>query len=197
MHEKRGIFLDYNSMLRVGVISSTHGVKGEVKVFPTTDDNERFKVLKTCYIDVSGKEEGLLPVNVEGVKFFKNMVILKFKEFNNINDIEKYRNKDILVTREDAVKLNEGEYFVYDLIGSKVMSEGVCIGELSEILATAANDVFVVKANENINDIPSELRGGKEIKKGTEILLPRIPSVVTAIDDKEKIITVTVPKGLI
>ncbi|MBO7358144.1 MAG: 16S rRNA processing protein RimM, partial [Lachnospiraceae bacterium] len=122
---------------------------------------------------------------------------LKFKEFNNINDIEKYRNKDILVTREDAVKLNEGEYFVYDLIGSKVMSEGVCIGELSEILATAANDVFVVKANENINEIPSELRGGKEIKKGTEILLPRIPSVVTAIDDKEKIITVTVPKGLI
>ena len=198
MHEKRGIFLDYDSMLRVGVISSTHGVKGEVKVFPTTDDNERFKALKTCYIDVSGKEEGLLPVNVEGVKFFKNMVILKFKEFNNINDIEKYRNKDLLVTREDAVKLNEGEYFVYDLIGSKaVTSEGLCIGELSEILATAANDVFVIKVNENINKLPTQVKGNKEIKAGTELLLPRIPSVVTAIDDKEKIITVSVPKGLI
>ncbi|MBR6396978.1 MAG: 16S rRNA processing protein RimM, partial [Lachnospiraceae bacterium] len=125
-------------------------------------------------------------------------VILKFKEFNNINDIEKYRNKDLLVTREDAVKLNEGEYFVYDLIGSKaVTSEGLCIGELSEILATAANDVFVIKVNENINKLPTQVKGNKEIKAGTELLLPRIPSVVTAIDDKEKIITVSVPKGLI
>ena len=190
--------MDYNSMLRVGVISSTHGVRGEVKVFPTTDDNERFKVLKKCYIDVNGKSEGLLPVTVKSVKFFKNMVILGFEEFGNVDDIVKYRNKDLLITREDAVPLAEGEYFVYDLIGSRVVTEeGIEIGELSEILGTAANDVFVVKCSEGINEIDQKLRGGKEVKVGKELLLPRIPSVVTSIDDKEKVVTVSIPKGII
>ena len=73
--------------LRVGVISSTHGVRGEVKVYPTTDDVNRFKKLKTVILD-TGREQ--MTLSIESVKFFKNMVILKFKEFNNINDIEKY-----------------------------------------------------------------------------------------------------------
>lgn len=77
--------------LRVGVISSTHGVKGEVKVFPTTDDAKRFNDLKQVLLD-TGKEE--LTLEIEGVKFFKKMVILKFKEFNNINEAEKYKGKD-------------------------------------------------------------------------------------------------------
>ena len=83
--------------LRVGVITSTHGVRGEVKVFPTTDDAKRFKKLKHVMID-TGKE--LKPMEIEQVKFFKNMVIVKFKGFDNINDIEIYKNKDILITRE-------------------------------------------------------------------------------------------------
>ena len=89
-------------VLRVGVITSTHGIRGEVKVFPTTDDPLRFKKLKKCVID--GKREQVA-VTVSSVKFFKQFVILKFKEFDDINDIEKYTKCDLLVSREDAVKL--------------------------------------------------------------------------------------------
>ena len=78
-------------LLRVGVITTTHGVRGEVKVFPTTDDPQRFKKLKKVILD-TGKEQ--LDLEVQSVKFFKNLVILKFKEFDNINDVEKYKNAD-------------------------------------------------------------------------------------------------------
>ena len=83
-------------MLRVGVITSTHGIRGEVKVFPTTDDPLRFKKLKKCVID--GKREQVA-VTVSSVKFFKQFVILKFKEFDDINDIEKYTKCDLLVSK--------------------------------------------------------------------------------------------------
>ena len=83
-----------DDMLRVGVISSTHGVRGEVKVYPTTDDVNRFKKLKTVILDLGRGEQ--MTLNIESVKFFKNMVILKFKEFNNINEIEKYKGRDLL-----------------------------------------------------------------------------------------------------
>ena len=74
-----------NDMLRVGVITSTHGVRGEVKVFPTTDDAARFKTLERVYVD-TGRE--LKPLEIQNVKFFKNMVILKFKDYDNMNQVE-------------------------------------------------------------------------------------------------------------
>ena len=89
--------------LRVGVISSTHGLKGEVKVFPTTDDPERFRDLKQVFLD-TGKE--YLPLKITGVRFFKNQVILKFKEFQDINEVERYRGRDLLITRDKAVPLD-------------------------------------------------------------------------------------------
>ena len=104
-------------LLRVGVITSTHGVRGEVKVFPTTDDAGRFKQLKEVLID-TGKEHK--PMEVEHVKFFKNMVIVKFKGYDNINDIEIYKGRDLLVTRENAVKLAPNENFIADMIGLAV-----------------------------------------------------------------------------
>ena len=104
---------------QVGVITSTHGIKGEVKVFPTTDDAKRFKRLKEVILD-TGKER--LELEIEGVKFFKQFVILKFKGIDNINDVEKYRKASLLVTRKNAVKLDKDEYFVADLIGLKVLN---------------------------------------------------------------------------
>lgn len=98
--------------LQVGVISSTHGVRGEVKVFPTTDDVKRFKRLKEVILN-TGKEE--ITLEIEGVKFFKQFVILKFKGYDNINDIEKYKGKSLLVTRANAVRLRRDEYFIADL----------------------------------------------------------------------------------
>lgn len=90
------------NLLRVGVITSAHGVRGEVKVFPTTDDNSRFKTLKHVLMD-TGKEK--IPLETEHVKFFKNMVILKFKGFDNKNDVEMWRQRDLLITRDQALSL--------------------------------------------------------------------------------------------
>lgn len=107
-------------MLQVGVITQTHGIKGEVKVFPTTDDAQRFKKLKKVTLD-NGKERRELEIT--SVKFFKNLVILKFKGIDDINEVEKYKKAALFVTREDAVPLGENEYFIADLIGLRVVSE--------------------------------------------------------------------------
>ena len=130
-------------LLQVGVISSTHGVRGEVKVFPTTDDVKRFKKLKEVILD-TGREHRVL--EVESVKFFKQFAILKFKGIDNINDIEKYKGKSLLVDREHAVRLRKDEYFIADMIGLTVYTEdGVEFGTMKDVLETGANDVYIVK----------------------------------------------------
>ena len=164
-------------LLRVGVIANTHGVHGEVKVFPTTDDVNRFKKLKNVKLD-TGKE--LKDLKITSVKFFKNMAILKFEGIDNINDIEKYKGKDLLITREQAVPLKKDEYFICDLIGCQVVTEdGREVGELTEVLQTAANDVFVVQGN------------GKK-----EILVPYIDDCVSNISMEEKKVTVRLLPGM-
>lgn len=164
--------------LRVGVISSTHGVRGEVKVFPTTDDAERFKKLKTVILD-TGHEQ--MTLNVEGVKFFKNLVILKFKEFNDINEVEKYRGKDLLIHRDQAVKLGPDENFIVDLIGLKIVTdEGEEFGVLKDVLQTGANDVYVIDG-----------------KDGKEYLFPAIKQCVLKVDLDAGVITVHILDGLL
>lgn len=167
-----------DNLLRVGVISSTHGIRGEVKVFPTTDDPNRFMNLKKVILD-TGKEQ--IEMEITGVRFFKQMVIVKFKGYDNINDIEKYKGKDLLITRENAVKLEEGEYFIFDLIGCTVVTdEGEDFGTLVEVLQTGANDVYVVKT-----------------KEGKEVLLPNIESCILDVNIKEKKITAHIMEGLV
>ncbi len=164
--------------LRVGVISSTHGVRGEVKVFPTTDDVNRFKKLKTVILD-TGREK--MTLNVESVRFFKNMVILRFKEFNDINEIEKYKGKDLLVTREQAVRLAPNENFIVDLIGLKaVTDEGEEFGTLKDVLQTGANDVYIIEG-----------------KDGKEYLFPAIPQCILNVNLDEGVVTVHIMDGLL
>ena len=165
-------------LLRVGVISSTHGVRGEVKVYPTTDDVNRFKKLKNVVLD-TGKEH--LKLEVSGVKFYKNQVILKFKGIDNINDIEKYKGKDLLVNREDAVALEENENYVADLIDLKVVTdEGQVLGVLTEVMETGANDVYVV-----------------ETEDGKELLLPAIRDCILDVDLETEVMTVHILPGLL
>ena len=164
--------------LRVGVISSTHGLKGEVKVFPTTDDPERFRKLKKVYLD-TGKD--YMPLKVTGIKFFKNQVILKFQEFQDINEIEKYRGKDLLIDREQAVPLAENENFIVDLIDMDVYDEEEKrLGTLTDVLQTGANDGYVVETDE-----------------GKEILLPAIPSCILDVDVEAAKMIVRIPEGLL
>ena len=149
--------------LQVGVISSTHGVRGEVKVFPTTDDVKRFKRLKEVILD-TGKEE--LMLEIEGVKFFKQFVILKFKGYDNINDIEKYKGKSLFVTRANAVRLRRDEYFIADLQGLTVVDEeDKVLGTLRDVMETGANDVYII-----------------DMSDGREVLVPAIKECILHVD---------------
>lgn len=162
---------------RVGVITNTHGLRGEVKVFPTTEDPERFRDLKEVLLD-TGKE--WLELEVSTVRFFKNLVIVKFKEFDSINKIEQYKGKDLYVSRENAIPLEEGEYYLADIIGATVVTEdGAVFGELKDVLETGANLVYVV------------------LHEGKEVLLPVIPDCVKNVDVEQKKVTVHIMKGLL
>ena len=162
-------------LYQVGAITQTHGIRGEVKVFPMTDDVSRFKNMKELILD-TGKEQIVLEVT--SARPQKNLVILKFKGIDNINDVEKYRKKSLYVTRENAVKLKKNEYFIADLIGLQAESdEGEDLGELSDVLQTGANDVYVLS------------------KEGTDdILLPAIRECVKEVDlENGKIIVHLLP----
>ena len=135
--------LDY---LKIGGIISTHGLKGEVKVFPTTEDVRRYDDLDTVYIEMP---QGRLPVHVEHVRYFKNLVIVKFRGLNRIEDVQPYLKHDLYVSREDAIELKENEYFVGDVIGLKTITDdGRILGTLEDVLETGANDVYVVDSTE-------------------------------------------------
>lgn len=167
-----------NDYFRVGVIANTHGIRGEVKVYPTTDDVTRFKKLKQVILD-TGREK--IDLEIQSVKFFKNMAILKFKGIDNINDIEKYKGKDLLVTRENAVELEEDEFYLADVLDAKVITEdGDEFGTIVDVLETGANDVFVV-----------------ETKEGKEVLLPVTKECVLDIDTDEMVVTVHILPGLL
>ena len=168
-----------DDLLRVGVISNTHGVRGEVKVFPTTDDPNRYKKLKKVILQTR-KEQ--LELEIQSVKFFKQFVIVKFKGIDNINDIEQYKGMELYVTRENAVKLAPNENFICDLVGCKIIEdkEHKVIGVLEDVLITGANDVYIVKTNE-----------------GKEVLLPVIKDCVLDVDIENKEVLVHLLPGLL
>ena len=165
-------------MLQVGVITQTHGVRGEVKVFPTTDDVNRFKKLKQVILD-TGKET--MPLEIQSVKFFKQFVILKFKGIDNINDIEKYKRCSLYVTREHAVALEEDEYFIADMIGMEVCTEdGNIFGTLKDVIETGANDVYVIENAEH-----------------GEVLVPAIKECIRSVDIEKGQMMIHLMDGLI
>ena len=165
-------------LLQVGIITSTHGVRGEVKVYPTTDDPRRFRRLKEVVLD-TGKEK--MNLEIEGDKFFKQFVILKFKGLDNINNIEKYRQKSLYVTRKNAVRLQRDEYFIADLIGLKVQDEdGKELGTVKDVIETGANDVYEV-----------------EMADGKSLLLPAIKQCILNVDVENGTMQVHVLEGLL
>ena len=164
-------------MLRIGVVTKPHGIRGEVKVFPTTDDVSRFK--KTDEVVLITRERNLT-LHVESVKYFKNIVILKFKELNNINEVEGFRGCDLMVTRENALPLAEGQYYLCDVIGAKVVEEdGSPVGIVRDVIETGANNVFAIETDE-----------------GREVLFPVIDECIKKVDTEAGIVTAHVMKGL-
>ncbi len=164
--------------LEVGQIVNTFGIKGFVKVYPYVNNVTRFNNLKYVYAK-SKKEEKKL--EIEEVKYQKNMVLLKFKGVETVEEAEKLRNNYLEIDRSDAIPLEEGEFFIADLIGLKVfLDTGEELGILEDIYNTGSKDIYVVKD-----------------KLGKSYLLPYIDEVIKKIDlDNSKII-VHIIEGLI
>ncbi|MCR5458873.1 MAG: ribosome maturation factor RimM [Acetatifactor sp.] len=164
---------------QVGVITSPHGIAGEVNVFPTTDDPKRFRRLKEVIL-VKGKTEST--IEIESVKFFKQMVILKLKGFDDRDSVEKLRQCSLLVPRENAVRLQKDEYFIADLIGLKVLDADQSdeeIGTLEDVMSTGANDVYVIRKT-----------------SGEELLLPAIKQCVLEVNVMDGFVRVHLLEGL-
>lgn len=165
------------SRFRVGVIAGTHGLRGEVKVFPTTDEPARFLDLEKVILD-TGREERTL--TIRSVKFFKKFVILGFKGMDRIEDVEKLKGAELLINREDAIPLEEGEYFIPDLLGLKVVTDdGRELGVIKDVIETGANNVYDVQ-NED----------------GARILIPAIPQCILDVRLEEGDMTVHLLPGL-
>ncbi len=181
--------MDKNNLIRIGVITTPHGIKGEVKVFPTTDDPKYFKKIKKVYLD-SKKE--ITEHEVASVKFFKNLLILSFKDITDRNTAELMRKWDILIAKEDAKKPGKDEYFIFDLIGMCVTDadSGQKVGELTDVLMTGANDVYEVTCD------PGFLYEGQK-PKSEKFYAPAIKECVLAVDMEKREIKMNLMKGLI
>lgn len=163
---------------QIGIVTAPHGVKGELKVYPTTDDPKRFKRLREVILE-TGKER--LSLEIEEVKFLKQLVVLKFKGLDSRDDVERYRRASLLVARENAVKLGRNEYFRADLMGLTVRNEdGTEIGCLKDVMETGANDVYVI-----------------ELTDGRELLLPAIRQCVLEVDMEAGFLRIHILEGLL
>lgn len=168
-------------LLSVGQITSTHGLKGEVKVYPTTDDPEtRFKQLKEVILKTPREETQAV---IKSVRFSKNLALLRFEGIDGIDAAERYRGAYVCVPRDKAQKLGPDEYYEADLIGMEVVSdEGEALGILTRVLHTGANDVY-------------EIEPGDEGRRS--FLIPAIKECVRRVDTEEGVMTIHVMEGLL
>ena len=167
-------------LYQVGSITQTHGIRGEVKVFPLTDDISRFKNMKNLLLD-AGKE-GYISLEVENARPQKNLVILKFKDIDNINDIEKYKGHGLYVTKDNRVELKEDEYFIADLIGCDVYLDSDKdnrFGTISDVMETGANDVYEIT-----------------LESGKTVLVPAIKDCILDVDIEGRRMEIHLMEGL-
>lgn len=165
-------------LINIGKIINTHGIRGELKIYPLTDDLTRFEKLSWVYIQT---EKDTVKYNIDTIRYFKNIIILKFKEFDNINDVLNLKNTYIQIDRENAVKLPKDRFFLFDLIGMKVFeSTGNYLGELYDVLQTGSNDVYIIKREGN-----------------KDLLIPALKKVVKEVDIENKIMKVELLEGLL
>ena len=164
--------------LEIGQIVNTFGIKGMVKVKPFTDDIRRFDELKAVYVEKNGNQT---EYEIEEVKYHKDMVLIKFKGIDKVEQAEMLRNSYLTVSRDSVEKLEEGRYYIVDLLGLEVYTdEQILLGTLEDIFNTGSNDIYVVKN-----------------KQGKQILLPAIQDVIKQIDIENKKIIVHLLPGLI
>jgi len=160
-------------IFEIGIVAGVHGVKGDIKVYPYSNDLENLTRQK--YFLINGEKRDVLSVRVQG-KF----LILHLKGIESRNEAEAMKKTVLYLPKESATPLAEGEYYMEDLIGCEVYENLIHLGKIDDIIETGANDVYSV-----IND------------NGTEILIPAIKTVVMNIDIDSKRIKVKLPEGLV
>lgn len=159
--------------IKVGKITSSHGIKGEVKIYPLTDFPSRFNKGNKVYIDA--KE-----MIIERSRLQKNTYIVKFEGFDDINEILGFKDKYLEIYKEQLTELKEGDYYIFDIVGCEVYDDkGNHIGIVKSVFSTGNNDVYVVKDNSK------------------EHLIPAIKQVISSIDIGEKKIIITPIEGLL
>lgn len=164
--------------LIVGQILKPHGVYGELKVKPMTDNIERFEMLKCAYIKRA--DEQMLPYEIEYVKYGNNVVYIKFDRINDMDAAAELAGEYLWVDRMHAVPLPEGSYYVADIIGCSVYTEsGMYLGKVIEVFPTGSNDVYVVADGDK------------------QVLIPAIKDVIKEVDIKGERITITPIDGLL
>ncbi len=166
-----------HKFLQIGKIAGAHGIKGELKVIPLTDDPKRYKKLKNVYIN---ENDRMVEYRVENVRITNNTVLVKLSGIDDRDRALDYKNLFILIDRKDAVTLPEDTYFICDIIGCSVYDDGRFLGEVTEVLETGSNDVYVVRGENN-----------------QEILIPALKSVIVDVDIENKKIAAKLPEGLI
>lgn len=170
-----------DSLLSVGKIVNTHGIRGELKVLSSTDFPEVRFAPKSKLIIVHPETGEQLEVTVASARPNKGMFIVRFAGYDNINEVEKYKGFDIKVSKGASVGLPDNEYYFYEIIGCRVIDEeGTELGVIEEILRPGANDVWVVK-------MPSR----------KQLLLPVIDEVVLDVDVEAKVVKVHLMEGLL
>ena len=160
----------------IGQISNTHGLKGEMKVRPFTEKNEDYAKLENILVDFNGT---LKEYTVESVRYQKDVVLMKLKGVDDIEEAEKLKGHYIKIPRDSAKKINEDEYFIADLLGCEVYQDETLLGVLDDVFTAGGRDVYVVK------------RKGKQ-----DLLLPAISSVIKKVDVVNQKVFVEVPRGL-
>lgn len=165
-----------NDFLTVGKIISAHGIKGEVKIFPLTDDINRFYLLKKVYIE---ENNSIFPLTISNIRTHKNIILATFNEIKSRNEVEKYKDAFLKIDRKDAITLKKDQYFLSDLIGIMVYSpEKILIGNIKDILQTGPTDVYIIETNNK------------------DILVPALKDIFLEIDIHKKIATAIIPKDL-
>lgn len=172
----------------IGTIAGSHGIRGDVKVYPTTDDISRFRKLKTVLVNIGGKDQ---EIKVSGVKYAGSLVVMHLEGYNTPEEVRTLRNKPIMVLRKDAIQLPEGQYFIGDLVGMAVYTDAVVstlaevndattrYGTLTDVIKTGANDVYELTRED-----------------GKAVLLPVIDDTIVEVRVEEARILVHILPGL-
>ncbi|MFS0672413.1 ribosome maturation factor RimM [Ornithinibacillus sp. 179-J 7C1 HS] len=166
-------------MFTVGKIINTHGIRGDLKVLRVSDFEERFEIGNTLFLVTD--EKVVRELEIDGHRIHKGFDLVHFKGLDNINDVEHFKGSALKIKESQLTELDENEYYYHEIIGCEVFTtDGVSLGQIKEILAPGANDVWVIKQ-----------------AKGKDILIPYIEEVVREIDVAAKRIVIQPMEGLL